>query len=213
MSINEFKKTITWHKKFKTLGYAPDKIFKNSKSLFSILFSLSFFLMIMSSEILLNQPIKKKIKIIHENFLFKLLSKDNKKIERIETNSFAFSLFMVLQKLFKEDNSFEKHSEKLVIYSTVHWSAVNKLSEKKYLDQLEIILQLWEDNKKIVFSKIEESKIDLIFLLYKSFEVRVPDKDIIKKNIAVLGFSISKVFKEFRYDVLREFKEKEKIIK
>ncbi len=57
------------------------------------------------------------------------------------------------------------------------------------------------------------SKIDLIILLYKSFEVRIPDKDIIKKNIAVLGFSISKVFKEFRYDVLREFKKKEKIIK
>ena len=107
------------------------KFLKTPNSLFSILFSLSFFLMIMSSEILLNQPIKKKIKIIHENFLFKLFSKDNKKIERIETNSFAFSLFMVMQKLFKEDNSFEKHSEKLIIYSTAHWSAINKLSEKK----------------------------------------------------------------------------------
>ena len=60
MPINEFKKTIIWHKRFKSLGYEPDKIFENSKSLFSILFSLSFFLMIMSSEILLNQPIKKK---------------------------------------------------------------------------------------------------------------------------------------------------------
>ena len=213
MPFNEFKKTITWHKRFKSLGYEPDQIFENSNSLFSILFSLSFFLMIMSSEILLNQPIKKKIKIIHENFLFKLFSKDNKKIERIETNSFAFSLFMIMQKLFKEDDSLEKYSEKLIIYSTAHWSAINKLSEKNYLDQLKTILQLWQNNKKIVFSKIEESKIDLIILLYKSFEVRIPDKDIIKKNIAVLGFSISKVFKEFRYDVLREFKKKEKIIK
>ena len=48
--------------RFKSL-IEPDKIFENSNSLFSILFSLSF-LMIMSSEILLNQPIKKKIKII-----------------------------------------------------------------------------------------------------------------------------------------------------
>ena len=43
MPINEFKKTITWHKRFKSLGYEPDKIFENANSLFSILFSLSFF--------------------------------------------------------------------------------------------------------------------------------------------------------------------------
>ena len=64
----------------------------------------------------------------------------------------------------------------------------------------------------IVFSKIDSSKIDLIILLYKSFEVGIGNKEIIKKNIAVLGFSISKVFKEFRYDVINEFKKKEKII-
>ena len=74
-------------------------------------------------------------------------------------------------------------------------------------------LELWNKNKPIVFSKIESSKIDLIILLYKSFEVGVGNKEIIKKNIAVLGFSISKVFKEFRYDVINEFKKKEKIIR
>ena len=80
MPINEFKKTITWHKRFKSLGYEPDQIFENSNSLFSILFSLSFFLMIMSSEILLNQPIKKKklrlsTKIFFLNFLVKIIKK------------------------------------------------------------------------------------------------------------------------------------------
>ena len=74
------------------------------------------------------------------------------------------------------------------------------------------ILKLWNENKPIVFSKIDSSKIDLIILLYKSFEVGVGNKEIIKKNIAVLGFSISKVFKEFRYDVINEFKKKDKII-
>ena len=74
------------------------------------------------------------------------------------------------------------------------------------------ILKLWNKNKLIVFSKIDSSKIDLIISLYKSFEVGIGNKEIIKKNIAVLGFSISKVFKEFRYDVINEFKKKEKII-
>ena len=55
---------------------------------------------------------------------------------------------------------------------------------------------------------MKKKKIDLIFLLYKSFEIGIGDKEIIKKNIAVLGFSISKVFKEFRYDVLNEFNKK-----
>ena len=75
------------------------------------------------------------------------------------------------------------------------------------------ILKLWNKNKPIVFSKIDSSKIDLIILLYKSFEVGVGNKEIIKKNIAVLGFSISKVFKEFRYDVINEFKKKDKLMK
>ena len=70
MPFNEFKKTITWHKRFKSLGYEPDQIFENSNSLFSILFSLSFFLMIMSSEILLNQPIKKKNQDYPRKFSF-----------------------------------------------------------------------------------------------------------------------------------------------
>ena len=52
----------------------------------------------------------------------------------------------------------------------------------------------------------KDSLIDLIFLLYKSFGNRRADKKIIKKNIAVLGFSVSKAMKEFRYDVLNEFK-------
>ena len=96
----DFKKTKLWHKEFKNLGYDSKLIFKKAKTKFEILSSLSFFLTIMASEILLNQPIKKKINIIHNNFLYKFMSKDSKKVDRVEINSFSFSLFMILQKLF-----------------------------------------------------------------------------------------------------------------
>ena len=80
MSIIDLKKTKLWHKEFKNLAYDPELIFKQAKTKFEILSSLSFFLMIMASEILLNQPIKKKINIIHNNFLYKLLSLHQKEI-------------------------------------------------------------------------------------------------------------------------------------
>ena len=213
MSIIDLKKTKLWHKEFKNLAYDPELIFKQAKTKFEILSSLSFFLMIMASEILLNQPIKKKINIIHNNFLYKLLSKDSKKIDRVETNSFSFSLFMILQKLFKEEETLEKYADEIINFSICHWSKIQQISEKQYLQKKNDIFSLWQTNKSLVFSKIDSSKIDLIILLYKSFEVGVGNKEIIKKNIAVLGFSISKVFKEFRYDVIEEFKKKEKIIK
>ena len=213
MSVNDFKKTKLWHKEFKNLGYDSKLIFKKAKTKFEILSSLSFFLTIMASEILLNQPIKKKINIIHNNFLYKFMSKDSKKVDRVEINSFSFSLFMILQKLFKEEDTFEQHADKIINLSLCHWTKIQKISEKKYLQKKENVLKLWSKNKPIVFSKIESSKIDLIILLYKSFEIGIGNKEIIKKNIAVLGFSISKVFKEFRYDVINEFKKKEKIIR
>ena len=213
MSINDFKKTKLWHKEFKNLNYDSKLIFEKAKTKFEMLSSLSFFLTIMASEILLNQPIQKKINIIHNNFLYKFLSKDSKKVDRVEINSFSFSLFMILQKLFREEDTLEKYAEQIVNFSLCHWSKIQKISEKQYLQKKKNFLELWNKNKPIVFSKIESSKIDLIILLYKSFEVGVGNKEIIKKNIAVLGFSISKVFKEFRYDVINEFKKKEKIIR
>ena len=212
MSINDFKKTKLLYKEFKNLGYDSKLIFKKAKTKFEILSSLSFFLTIMASEILLNQPIKKKINIIHNNFLYKFMSKDSKKVDRVEINSFSFSLFMILQKLFKEEETFEQYADQIINLSFCHWSQIQKINEKQYLQKKNNIFKLWNENKLIVFSKIDSSKIDLIISLYKSFEVGIGNKEIIKKNIAVLGFSISKVFKEFRYDVINEFKKKEKII-
>ena len=141
------------------------------------------------------------------------MSKDSKKVDRVEINSFSFSLFMILQKLFKEEDTLEKYDDQIINFSLCHWSKIQKINEKQYLQKKNNIFKLWNENKLIVFSKIESSKIDLIISLYKSFEVGIGNKEIIKKNIAVLGFSISKVFKEFRYDVVNEFKKKEKIIR
>ena len=210
MSINDFKKTKLLYKEFKNLGYDSKLIFKKAKTKFEILSSLSFFLTIMASEILLNQPIQKKINIIHNNFLYKFMSKDSKKVDRVEINSFSFSLFMILQKLFKEEETFEQYADQIINLSFCHWSQIQKINEKQYLQKKNNIFKLWNENKLIVFSKIDSSKIDLIISLYKSFEIGIGNKEIIKKNIAVLGFSISKVFKEFRYDVIDEFKKKKK---
>ena len=85
----------------------------------------------MASEILLNQPIQKKINIIHDNFLYEFISKDNKKIDRVEINSFSLdSLFMILQKLFKkEDSSLEKYAMNL--YFKLFYLSLVKNSKNK----------------------------------------------------------------------------------
>ena len=45
-------------------------------------------------------------------------------------------------------------------------------------------------------------------MLYKSFELGIANKAIIKKNLSVLIFSVSKAQKDFRYDVLEEIKKR-----
>ena len=207
----EKKKTIDakkWHSKYKSNNYNPKLIFTDSNSKVTALFSLSFFIMIMASEILFNQPFGKKIKIIHNNFFKNILKKKYEKIERVETNSFGYSLLLILQKLLREEDSLKKNIEEIILYVTQHWSTVLKLDEKEYNERFKIILSIWNKNKDIVFSIHNDSIIDLIFLLYKSFELGIGNKKIIKKNIAVLIFSVSKANREFRYDVLKEFREK-----
>ena len=197
-----------WHSKYKSNNYNPKLIFTDSNSKVTALFSLSFFIMIMASEILFNQPFGKKIKIIHNNFFKNTLRKKYEKIERVETNAFGYSLLLILQKLLREEDSLKKNIEEIILYVTQHWAIVLKLDEKEYNERFKIFLSIWNKNKDIVFSIHNDSIIDLIFLLYKSFELGIGNKKIIKKNIAVLIFSVSKANREFRYDVLKEFREK-----
>ena len=72
--------------------------------------------------------------------------------------------------------------------------------------RLQTINKLWSEHSKLILSRTYESRIDLIFLLYKSFELGISNKSIIKKNLSALIFSVSKAQKDFRYDVLKEIK-------
>mgnify|MGYP007063394612 CR=1 FL=1 len=197
-----------WQAKYKSDDYKPKLIFKDSNSKESALFSLSFFLMIMASEILFNQPFSKKIGMFHNNFYKKLFRMKYEKMERVETNSFAYSLFLILHKLLKEDITLTDSIKDIIIYATCHWSNILKLNESDHQKKLKILFSMWDDNKDLVLSYRDDSIIDLIFALYKSFELGISNKKIIEKNIAVLDFSVSKANKEFRYDVLNEFKKK-----
>ena len=96
--------------------------------------------------------------------------------------------------------------KEILLSSICHWSSAMNFNEKEYFEKVKFIESLYEKNKSLVLTHSDDSLIDLIFLLYKSFEIGEADKVIIKKNIAVLGFSVSKAIKEFRYDALKEFK-------
>lgn len=196
----------SWQRKFKEKNYSPKLIFGKIHSRKDILFALSFFIMIMSVEILFNQPFKKKIKIFHNNFYRTLFKDKYEKVERIQINSFAFGLFLIFQKLFEENEKLKQYVKELISYTVCHWSCSENFNKKQYDGYLKKIILLWEAHKKLVLSRTYDSRIDLIFLLYKSFELGVGDKKIIKKNLSVLIFSVSKAQKEFRYDVLKELK-------
>jgi len=194
-----------WQAKYRQKDYNPKLIFRDSQSKKDTLFSLSFFLVMMTIEILFNQPFKKKIKLLHNNFYRIIFTTRYEKLERIEVNSFAFSLFLILQKLFEEEERLKSHSQDLIKNSVCHWSYIEKV-EKGFLTRYKLINNLWNQNSKLVVSRTYDSRIDLIFLLYKSFELGISNKAIIKKNLSVLIFSVSKAQKDFRYDVLEEIK-------
>ena len=196
-----------WQNKYSQKDYNPKLIFNDSKSKKDVLFSLSFFLVMMTIEILFNQPFKTKIKLIHNNLYKKIFTKRFEKLERIEVNSFAFSFFLILQKLFEEEERFKFHSQDLIQNSICHWSYIEKM-DKEFLNRCKLVNNLWSKNRKLVLSRTYNSRIDLIFLLYKSFELGIANKAIIKKNLSVLIFSVSKAQKDFRYDVLDEIKKR-----
>ena len=204
--FKEKKRAIEWKKKYGHTNFKPKLIFSSQNTKENLIFSLSFFVMVMASEILFNQPFKNKVKVVHNNLYKIFFNKKFKKVERIENTSFAFSLFLILNKLFKEEDTLGEFMKEVLLSSICHWSSVMNFNEKEYFNKVKFIESLYEKNKNLVLTHSEDSLIDLIFLLYKSFEIGEADKVIIKKNIAVLGFSVSKAIKEFRYDALREFK-------
>jgi hypothetical protein len=206
--LKDKKKALEWKKKFNYSNFNPKLIFKTEKTKESLIFSLGFFVMVMASEILFNQPFKNKIGVIHNKVFKVFFNKRFEKIERIENTAFSFSLFLILNKLYKEDDTLESQMKEVMFSSICHWSSAMNFNEKEYARKVTFIEFLYEKNKKFILTHSDEALIDLIFLLYKSFEIGEADKKIIQKNIAVLGFSVSKAMKEFRYDALNEFKDK-----
>ena len=75
-----------------------------------------------------------------------------------------------------------------------------------------ILKALWLKNKYLALSIDKESLIDLIIELYRSYEMGVGNKAIIKENIAALIYAVSKANKEFRMDAIKEFKKVLKIL-
>ena len=205
--LKDRKRALEWKKKFNFSNFNPKLIFKTEKTKESLIFSLGFFVMVMATEILFNQPFKNKIGVIHNKFFKVLFNKRFEKIERIENTAFSFSLFLILNKLYKEDDTLENQMKEILLSSICHWSSAMNFNENEYTKKISFIELLYENNKKFILTHSDDALIDLIFLLYKSFEIGEADKKIIQKNIAVLGFSVSKAMKEFRYDALNAFKD------
>ena len=207
--MNEYQKInfiSNWQVKNYQINYKPRQIFSNIKSIELAYLAFSFYLTIMSCELLLNQPFKRKINLFHNIFFGRLLGFNIATINRIEINTFAFSLFLILHKLFETEKIYKFSESKLILYSISHWSCIKKFSEKKNTFVRKEIFKIWQNKSKLIRLCTKESKIDLIIDLYKSFELGISDKEIIKDNLANLSFSVSKSSKEFRFDVLKYFK-------
>ena len=126
--LKEKKQAIEWKKKYGDTNFKPKLIFSKQNTKDSLLFSLGFYVMIMASEILFNQPFKNKIKVVHNKFYKFFFNKDFEKIERIENTSFAFSLFLILNKLFKEEDTLKEFMKEIFFNSLCHWSSVMNFS-------------------------------------------------------------------------------------
>ena len=96
-------------------------------------------------------------------------------------------------------------------YAVIHWSIIQGFKEKTYKTKYLILKELWLKNKYLALSIDKESLIDLIIELYRSYEIGIGSKSVIKENIAALIYSVSKANKEFRMDALNEFKKVLKI--
>ena len=204
--MEDFDKIKLLHKSYRLSDFKPKNLFSPESSKKDNIISLSFYVTTMSLEILLNQPFKKKIKILHNNLLKPFMTKTNQKVERIENNTFGYCLIIILRKLYIKETSISQYLDEIFDYAVIHWSIIQGYNEKIYKMKYFILKELWLKNKYLALSIDKESLIDLIIELYRSYEMGVGNKAIIKENIAALIYAVSKANKEFRMDVLKEFK-------
>ena len=207
-----FQEIKLLHKSYRLKNFNPSDLISTDYSKKKNLISLSFYITTMSLEILLNQPFKKKIKLLHNDFLQPFMKKTNQKVERIENNTFGYCLIIIIRKLYIKEINISQYLDEIFDYSIIHWSIIQGFNEKIYKSKYNILKKLWLKNKYLALSIDKESLIDLIIELYRSFEIGVGNKKIIKENIAALIYSVSKANKEFRMDALKEIKKVLKIL-
>jgi len=204
--MGDFDKIKLLHKSYRLSDFKPKNLFSTNSSKQDNIILLSFYITTMSLEILMNQPFKKKIKIFHNDLLKPFMKKTTQKVERIENNTFGYCLIIMLRKLYIKETNISQYLDEIFNYAVIHWSIIQGYNEKIYKMKYFILKELWLKNKYLALSIDEESLIDLIIELYRSYEMGVGDKAIIKENIAVLIYAVSKANKEFRMDALKEFK-------
>lgn len=210
--MGDFDKIKLLHKSYRFSDFKPKNLFSTNSSKQDNIILLSFYITTMSLEILMNQPFKKKIKIFHNDLLKPFMKKTTQKVERIENNTFGYCLIIMLRKLYIKETNISQYLDEIFNYAVIHWSIIQGYNEKIYKMKYFILKELWLKNKYLALSIDEESLIDLIIELYRSYEMGVGDKAIIKENIAVLIYAVSKANKEFRMDALKEFKKVLKIL-
>ena len=210
--MGDFDKIKLLHKSYRLSDFKPKNLFSANSSKQDNIILLSFYITTMSLEILLNQPFKKKIKIFHNDVLKPFMKKTNQKVERIENNTFGYCLIIILRKLYIKETNISQYLDEIFNYAVIHWSIIQGYNEKIYKTKYFILKELWLKNKYLALSIDKESLIDLIIELYRSYEMGVGNKAIIKENIAALIYAVSKANKEFRMDALKEFKKVLKIL-
>ena len=210
--MGDFDKIKLLHKSYRLSDFKPKNLFSTNSSKKDNIILLSFYITTMSLEILMNQPFKKKIKIFHNDLLKPFMKKTTQKVERIENNTFGYCLIIMLRKLYIKETNISQYLDEIFNYAVIHWSIIQGYNEKIYKMKYFILKELWLKNKYLALSIDEESLIDLIIELYRSYEMGVENKAIIKENIAALIYAVSKANKEFRMDALKEFKKVLKIL-
>ena len=209
--MGDFDKIRLLHKSYRLSDFKPKNLFSTNSSKQDNIILLSFYITTMSLEILMNQPFKKKIKIFHNDLLKPFIKKTTQKVERIENNTFGYCLIIILRKLYIKETNISQYLDEIFNYAVIHWSIIQGYNEKIYKMKYFILKKLWLKNKYLALSIDKESLIDLIIELYRSYEMGVGNKTIIKENIAALIYAVSKANKEFRMDALKEFKKVLKI--
>ena len=210
--MGDFDKIKLLHKSYRLSDFKPKNLFSTNSSKKDNIILLSFYITTMSLEILMNQPFKKKIKIFHNDLLKPFMKKTTQKVERIENNTFGYCLIIILRKLYIKETNISQYLDEIFNYAVIHWSIIQGYNEKIYKMKYFILKELWLNNKYLALSIDKESLIDLIIELYRSYEMGVGNKAIIKENIAALIYAVSKANKEFRMDALKEFKKVLKIL-